>query len=186
MDLTLAHGPYRSLDKAQEAAYLLVDPPLTQWAVVELFGPGFDRPAADGSGETWGELWVMPDGMEAEFAEANDDVLFEDLPEGKWFIEARTGDTVARLFFKHELLLANGHNLGSPRLVVLTPRPLWKGIELPDQSEALLIDGRATHVDEVPYEVADPIVTTLVTGGIYAARDALTAFITQPDPTEGT
>lgn len=65
----LAAGPYRRLERASEDAHDSVDPPYTLWAVVELFGPGFDRPAGDGSGETWGELWVLPAELVDEFAE---------------------------------------------------------------------------------------------------------------------
>jgi hypothetical protein len=72
MDMNLAHGPYRDINKARDGAYSRVDPPYTLWVVIELFGPDFDRPATDGSGDTWGELWVLPDELAAEFAEAKE------------------------------------------------------------------------------------------------------------------
>jgi hypothetical protein len=65
-----AHGPYKSALKAGEAAYMLVDPPITQWSVIELFGEGYDRPV--GGGEIHGELWVVPTDRADEFAETKD------------------------------------------------------------------------------------------------------------------
>lgn len=64
------HGPYKAVEKAREDAYMLVDPPITQWSVVELFGPEFDKPARDGSDETWGMLFVVPTDRADEFAES--------------------------------------------------------------------------------------------------------------------
>lgn len=67
--LNFAHGPYKALERAQDAAYLLVDPPITEWAVVELFGPRFNQPERP-DGEQYGELWVVPADRADEFAEA--------------------------------------------------------------------------------------------------------------------
>lgn len=56
-------GPYGEMGKAADAAYNLVDgkQEFTLWSVIEVFGPGFETPARDGSGETWGTLYVVPD-----------------------------------------------------------------------------------------------------------------------------
>jgi hypothetical protein len=63
------HGPYKDLHVAQHEADLLVYEPITQWSVVELFGPQFSRPAPSGQGETWGTLFVVPTDRADEFAE---------------------------------------------------------------------------------------------------------------------
>lgn len=105
------------------------------------------------------------------------DFAFEDLPEGDWFVEARSGDTVARLLFSHKLLPFNGHDMGAPRVVVLTPRPRWSGAEARGQADALLVDGNATFVEEAPFDVADPIVTALAAEGVWAAQAALAKLL---------
>jgi hypothetical protein len=69
--LNFAHGPFSLLERARESAYDLVDPPITQWSVVELFGPNFDQPER-ADGERYGELWVVPSERADEFAEAKD------------------------------------------------------------------------------------------------------------------
>lgn len=69
-----ASGPYRDLERAREAAEMSVDPPLTQWSVVELFGEGFDQPARDGSGELWGTLFVVPSDLADLFADQREAV----------------------------------------------------------------------------------------------------------------
>jgi hypothetical protein len=76
--LPYAHGPYRgeamrALAKAQHDAELLVgdgtpERPYTQWSVVELFGPAFDRPGPN-EGEVFGELWVVPTERTDEWAD---------------------------------------------------------------------------------------------------------------------
>lgn len=67
--LNFAHGPYKALERAQDDAYNLVDPPITEWAVIELFGPGFDKPER-ADGEKYGELWVAPCDRADELAKA--------------------------------------------------------------------------------------------------------------------
>jgi hypothetical protein len=108
---------------------------------------------------------------------ASTEIAYEDLPEGDWYVEARRDDTVARLLFGHKLLPLNGHHMGSPRVVVLTPRPYWVGVEFPEQQKGLRVDGRPTFVEEVPYPLADPIIMALGGEGINAARDALAALL---------
>jgi hypothetical protein len=73
----LWQGPFTGLERAREAAYNSVDPPYTLWAVVELYGDGFDRPAADGSGEMWGQLWVVPDEQASAISEAKGAVSYQ-------------------------------------------------------------------------------------------------------------
>jgi hypothetical protein len=110
---------------------------------------------------------------------ASTEIAYEDLPEGDWYVEARSGDTVARLLFGHKLLPLNGHHMGSPRVVVLTPRPYWVGVEFPDQQKGLLVDDRPTFVEEVPFPQADPIIMALGAYGINAAQDALAALLAE-------
>lgn len=65
-------GPFEGVERARETADLLVDPPLTHWVVIELFGPDYDMLAKDGSGETWGTLYVIPADREVEFEQLMD------------------------------------------------------------------------------------------------------------------
>lgn len=113
---------------------------------------------------------------------ASANIAYEDLPEGDWYIEARSGNTVARLLFGLERLPLNSFNMGRPRVVVLTLRPAWVGSEFPDQGSALRIDGRPTFVDEVPDEIAQPIVEALVGEGLNAAQNALAELLEVEEP----
>lgn len=71
------HGPFKGLTDAQNAAQDLVGEPFTEWAVIELFGDGFDRPATDGSDETWGELWVVPEPQMQALSETKGAVTYQ-------------------------------------------------------------------------------------------------------------
>jgi hypothetical protein len=119
------------------------------------------------------------------------DVQIGDLPDGDWYVEAREGDTAARILFSVKTLLPAGEvpgfmggatHLEHPRVVVLTPRPTWTGQPDEVQGPAHMIDGRPTFVVTVPAEVAEPIIDTLTAYGLDASREALARFLNGDDP----
>lgn len=110
----------------------------------------------------------------------------EDLPDGDWYVEARRGGTVARILFGFKTLIPSGQvpdfaggctRIEHPRVVVLTPRPSWSGQPDEAQGPAYLLDGHATFVEQVPPDVALPVLDTMVADGLQAGQNALTRLL---------